>query len=149
MPVRPEERSGDFLMKQGTAILSSSSEMDIILPQQPLVTNLNVFAVEDSPFIPRGRATKRIIHESSSPQKKQPEANPKIGSNTPSLTAPRKLGKLVRASDRVSETRIKSRSTKRHKKLPGDACPFFDLRAVNSDDPESETEPEDNDGIET
>lgn len=34
------------------------------------------------------------------------------------------------------------RKRQKQKKLPGDQCPFFDMRAINSDDPDSETDSE-------
>lgn len=42
------------------------------------------------------------------------------------------------------ENREKSqRKGKKQKKLPADDCPFFDMRAINSDDPDSETDSDD------
>lgn len=102
---------------------------------------------------------KRLVvdEETSSPDKaasalRAVKMRKVVQSSSPEIKA-RKVGKLVRAvagsarssaspaREPVKQMKLKTR------KLPGDQCPYFDTRAINSDDPESETDSElDGDG---
>ena len=128
-------------------------------PPSPGVTIRTVRAsadvtMDDSPIHVRKRLlTKRIIHEddSSSPQKKvslnhKMDSREVLDDSVVLLSVPRKPVKLVRAAERPAISKASSRERARKKKLPGDQCPFFDMRAINSDDPDSETDPEEEEG---
>lgn len=68
---------------------------------------------------------------------------------------PMKIRKLVRAGEskavaQAGQGDLKEKpKIKKVEKLPGEQCPFFDVRAVNSDDPDSQTDPEDEGDPET
>lgn len=123
-------------------------------------------SVEESPVVIRRRgAVKRVLvkDDTSSPDKSadilQPVRNVRESPRIPVATAPRWPGRLIRAAqvniedDSVEivqeDGKHKKRTKEKQKKLPGDACPFFDLRAINSDDPDSETDPEEGASPET
>lgn len=109
--------------------------------------------MDDSPVVARPKAGRRRIltGDSSSPDKSLARLPKRVkladDSDVVLLTAPRPKGKLVRAADRQRPTDAPERTSPikrlkaiKPKKLAADGCPFFDLRAVNSDDPDSQTD---------
>jgi len=144
-------------------------------PPQSVIKSISQpdMSVDDSPVIirPRRPAKRIIAHDddTSSPDKALAQNRaarivrrviPTAGASFPA-TQPRGPGKLVRATESDDSVQIinndesveilteQPRKRKRPKKLPGDACPFFDLRAINSDDPDSETDSEEGGDPET
>ena len=112
----------------------------------------NIFA--DSPMLPPklGAGKRKRVVVSSSPDKVAAEAaavkppskrfQPADDSELVLLSAPRPKGRLIKAAEAIPG-KVKKASKL---KLAADGCPFFDLRAENSDDPDSATDPEDDYG---
>lgn len=153
----------------GAPIFKVPSEPDE-LPQAPAPTGVKALkaskntGTDDSPLIVRRRAAppKRIFaDDTSSPDKAVAQARSKvvpiqIDDSVIALSGPpAKIRKLVRAGDsRTTEQAVQGKpknvqGKKKVKKLPGDQCPFFDVRAINSDDPDSQTDSEDEGDPET
>ena len=110
--------------------------------------------MDDSPVVARPKAGGRrriVTGDSSSPDKSLAHLPKRVkladDSDVVVLSAPRPKGKLVRAADREKPTDAAGRTSPfkrlkkiKPKKLAADGCPFFDLRAINSDDPDSQTD---------
>lgn len=141
-------------------IASSNHEAVAVPRSNSTKPSSNIFAAPAA--MPKAGAAKRKrVVETSSPDKAAAEtaavkilAPPNIPADESDLvllaaTAPRPEGKLVKAGSvaRNASKVFKANGKKQtKKKLAADGCPFFDLRAENSDDPDSETDPEDDYG---
>lgn len=142
-------------------VASSNTVPAAPLPLGPALTksSSNIFA--DSPILPKpgmGAGKRKRVVVTSSPDKgaateaaatkrAPPKAfKPADDSDLVLLSAPRPKGKLVKAALAGDIKQNKEKKKHSKMKLAADGCPFFDLRAENSDDPDSATDPEDDYG---
>ena len=136
-------------------VASSNTIPAAPLPLGPALAKSSSSIFADSPILPKpgmGAGKRKRVVVTSSPDKAAatkrapPKAfKPADDSDLVLLSAPRPKGRLVKAA-LAGDNKQKEKKKHSKMKLAADGCPFFDLRAENSDDPDSATDPEDDYG---